>query len=88
MWEEGEPPYWVCPEWWPDDLFPPTNCLDNLQDLLDLFKHVLPGWDWDKESNVIWLFPPDELKPVHHGHHENPATAFAIAMLRAVGEKE
>lgn len=66
----------------------------NLQDLLDLFPHVLPGWEWACDSMAnAFLYKPGK-RPDHNpmdvmGWAKNsPATAFAIAFLRAVGEKE
>jgi len=55
---------------------------------------AMPGWDWACDSMAdAFLYKPG--KRPDHDHMDvmgcaknSPATAFAIAMLRAVGEKE
>lgn len=82
---------------WADDRYNPTITIPdnfshtNLQDLLDLFKHVLPGWYAEITTDgQVDLYrpkqrPPHSLPDFGAYVDDNPTTAFAIAMLRAVG---
>jgi hypothetical protein len=87
-WEDAYAAVWKSKESFVDDMW--MHYRNQAQSATD----AMPGWDWACDSMAdAFLYKPG--KRPDHDHMDvmgcaknSPATAFAIAMLRAVGEKE